>query len=90
MISIFSGWAWWESLVASGKLGCNIDSFLTNTSGNIGWIYQLYGPPVTCGTNIIVPHGRYICINPIRSTAMFSMSVFDTGIKNTSSVLIAR
>ncbi|XP_052784716.1 cubilin-like isoform X2 [Mya arenaria] len=49
----------------------------------------MYGSPVTCGTNIIAPHGRYICINPIRLAANFSMNVFDTGIKNTSAVLIA-
>ncbi|WAR27655.1 DMBT1-like protein [Mya arenaria] len=87
-MNIVTGWAWWEALVAGGKLGCHIDPFLTNTSGSIGWIYQLYGPPVTCGRNIIVPHGRYICINPIRPTAIFSLSVFDTGIKDKSSVLI--
>ncbi|WAR27652.1 CUBN-like protein [Mya arenaria] len=76
------------SSLLRGRLGCQDGQLLTNTSGRIRPIYAPFGPETTCMKYIVVPYGRYICIQPLGSSVIYNMSVFDVG-NNQSSVLIA-
>ncbi|WAR23414.1 CUBN-like protein [Mya arenaria] len=76
-------------VTASGRLGCQDEHILlTNTSGHLRPMFSPYGPPITCMKYFFAPHGRYICIQPIGSSVLYNMNVFDVG-ENQTSVLIA-